>query len=367
MPKAQHYDLHAVIDGFLQQGSFQESRATGDGHINDTYIVTTTLGDEVFYYIVQRINHHVFQKPWEVMENIIQVTEHIQHKLYATAGDVLRGTLRFIQAKTGQYFVIDRDGNYWRCYHYVDGARSYRMLENAQMFYHVGKGFGLFQQYLSDYPAETLHETIPMFHHTRNRYKNFLHAIEMDAVGRGKTVQAEIAQLLNWENLTGLLLDQHAQGILPLRVTHNDTKVNNVLLDDVTKEAVCVIDLDTVMPGLAAYDFGDAIRVGASTAEEDERDLSKVDFDLDLFEAFTKGFLNGTGGLLTSAEVNSLPTGALVMTLENALRFLTDYLNGDTYFKIAYADHNLVRCRTQIRMVERMEANWDKMQNIMNR
>jgi len=343
-----------------------DCRATGDGHINDTYRIITSDEAVCESYIVQRINHHVFKKPWEVMDNIIHVTEHIGRKL-AQTGDTRRATLRFVPTKDGTYYLIDKNGNYWRCYHYVDGARSYQMLESPQMFYQVGEAFGSFQQYLADYPAQTLHETIPMFHHTKNRYKNFVEAVEKDVCGRANTVKAEIEALLSRENLTGLLLCGLENGTLPLRVTHNDTKVNNVLLDDKTKQGVCVIDLDTVMPGLAAYDFGDAVRVGASTAQEDETDVSKVGFDLELYSAFARGFLDGTGGLLTKAETESLPAGALVMTYENGLRFLTDYLSGDTYFKIAYPEHNLVRCRTQIRMVECMEREWDRMMTVITR
>lgn len=367
MPQAKSYDLRAVVSGFQLNGSYLDSRATGDGHINDTYKVTMRDDDTVSPYIVQRINHHVFTKPWEVMDNIIRVTDHIAGKIGAVSDADRRGTLRFVPAKDGKYYLQDADGNYWRCYHYVDHARSYQLLENDRMFYHVGEAFGSFQRYLADYPAHTLHETIPMFHHTLNRLKNFKDAIANDICGRAAEVQPEIEALLSRAHIAGLLLEGLESGRLPLRVTHNDTKVNNVLLDDETMKGVCVIDLDTVMPGLAAYDFGDAIRVGASTAQEDERDVSKVGFDLSRYEAFAKGFIDGTGGLLTKAEIESLPTGALMMTYENGLRFLTDYLNGDTYFKIAYPDHNLVRCRTQIRMVECMEQQMDRMMELVMR
>ena len=361
------YDLLQVANGFQIKGTYVESHATGDGHINDTYKVKTKDNTSVYNYIIQRINHHVFKKPWEVMDNIIHVTEHIAKKLELAGDGVRQATLRFIPAKDGKFYLMDAAGNYWRCYYFVGGARSYQMLESPGMFYNVGEEFGSFQRYLADYPAETLHETIPMFHNTQNRFRNFVEAVEADSCNRAYGVKEEIEKLLARESLTGKLLDGLKDGTLPLRVTHNDTKVNNVLLDDETKKGVCVIDLDTVMPGLAAYDFGDAIRVGASTAAEDEKDVSKVGFDMELFTAFAHGFIDGTGGLLTKAEIESLPAGALLMTYENGLRFLTDYLSGDTYFKIAYPDHNLVRCRTQIRMVECMESAWDQMMNIVRR
>ena len=363
MPQAKCHDLKTVAGGFCLSGTYLDSYATGDGHINDTYRVVTTEEN----YIVQRINHHVFTKPWEVMENIIGVTEHLAKKFELLSDGVRRETLRFVSAKDGKFYLQDQNGNYWRCYHFVDDARSYQMLESNEMFYNVGEAFGSFQRFLTDYPARTLHETIPMFHHTENRFRNFVDAVEKDICNRAGTVKPEIEALLARESDTGLLLSGLDSGRLPLRVTHNDTKVNNVLLDIHTQKGVCVIDLDTVMPGLAAYDFGDAIRVGASTAQEDERDVSKVGFDLSRYEAFAHGFIDGTAGLLTKAEVESLPAGALLMTYENGLRFLTDYLNGDTYFKIAYTDHNLVRCRTQIRMVECMEQQMDRMTEIVMR
>jgi len=366
MDKSVKYNLQEVIGSFRPDCGYVSGEVNGCGHINDTFRVTVReAGGAQRLYTVQRINHHVFKKPWEVMENITRVTSYLSEKIRACGGDPTRGTLHFLQASDGKSFHVDAEGNYWRCYDYVDGARTYQILEGEGMFYNVGTAFGRFQRFLSDYPADSLHETIPLFHHTRNRMKNFREALAADVCGRAKEVEYEIGEILRREADTSLLVDMLEKGTLPLKVTHNDTKVNNVLIDDETKQGICVIDLDTVMPGLAAYDFGDAVRVGASTAEEDERDLEKVNFDLALYEAFARGFIDGTGGLLSSDEIDSLPVGARMMTFENGIRFLTDYLSGDTYFKISCPDHNLVRCRTQLRMLAHMEAAADRMLEVV--
>ena len=360
------YNINEVISGFVRGERVIKACPFGSGHINDTYLVKTETPDGTEHkYTVQRINHHVFLKPWEVMENIINVTGYLAKKISDDGGDASRGTLSFINCADGKSYFMDADGNYWRCYNFVDNAVTYQVLESGKMFYNVGEAFGHFQKYLADYPADTLHETIPMFHDTKNRLKNLKEAVAKDVCGRLKEVEPELEEIMKRESAAGELLDMLDAGILPLKVTHNDTKVNNVLIDNDTKLGICVIDLDTVMPGLAAYDFGDAIRVGACTAEEDEKDLSKVNFDINMYSCFANGFIDGTSGLLSRAEIESLPAGAKIMTLENAIRFLTDYLSGDTYFKIHRPEHNLDRCRTQLRMVKHFEDNYSEMMRIV--
>ncbi len=361
-----NYKIEAVINGFVRGKTVVKASPFGCGHINDTYLVVAHDESGAEYkYTIQRINHHVFLKPWEVMENITNVTRYLAKKITAAGGDASRETLSFLHCADGKSYYVDDDGNYWRCYSFVDDAVTYQVLESGEMFYNVGEAFGRFQKYLSDYPADTLHETIPMFHDTRNRLKDLKGAVKNDTVGRLKEVEPELEEILKREDDAGALLDMLNAGVLPLKVTHNDTKVNNVLVDKSTKQCICVIDLDTVMPGLAAYDFGDAIRVGACTAQEDEKELSKVNFDIEMYSCFANGFIKGTDGLLTDAEIESLPVGAKIMTLENGIRFLTDYLNGDTYFKIHRPEHNLDRCRTQLRMVKHMEDNFPEMQRIV--
>ena len=327
----------------------------GSGHINRTFLVTTDTGDR---YILQCLSSVAFHDIPGLMDNIIRVTQHIAAK--ASGKD---STLHFLPADSGLYYHLDETGAYWRSYRYVD-AICIQLPETPADFYQSAVAFGTFQNQLSDFPAETLKETIPNFHNTPDRYRIFREKIAEDPCGRAKTVQAEIEFYLSREEAGGALQRMLSQGILPLRVTHNDTKLNNVLLDEKTRKAVCVIDLDTVMPGLSAFDFGDSIRFGASTAAEDERDLDKVSMNLDLFHTYTEGFVSSCPGLL-SAERAALPLGAKIMTLECGMRFLTDYLDGDHYFKTACPDHNLVRSRTQMKLVTDMEEKWSKMERIV--
>lgn len=262
---------------------------------------------------------------------------------------------------------MDSEGEYWRAYKFITGATSYDAVETPEDFYQSAVSFGNFQRLLAEYPAETLHETIEGFHDTKARFAVFKKAVEEDACGRAASVQKEIDFVLAHEDVANVFGDMLAKGELPLRVTHNDTKLNNIMIDDETRKGICVIDLDTVMPGLAMNDFGDSIRFGASTAAEDEQDLSKVSCDMGLFEIYTKGYIEGCGGRLTEKEIEMLPMGAKVMTFECGMRFLTDYLEGDHYFKIHREGHNLDRCRTQFKLVEDMEAKWDTMQEIVKK
>ena len=333
-----------------------DCHAFGHGHINNTFRITTETGSE---YVLQRINKYVFKKPIWVMSNASAVTNYLRSRV-----EDPRMTLHFIPAKDGRYYHKTPDGEYWRMYDFVGGF-SLDTPESDEDFYQSALAFGRFQELLSDFPASSLFEIIPNFHNTVDRYKLFKESVAIDCVGRAASVQKDIDFLLEREELGSTLQKMLDAGILPLRVTHNDTKLNNVLLDTVTRKSLCVLDLDTVMPGSSLYDFGDSIRFGAATAAEDEPDTSKMSLDLHLFEVYTRGYLEAAPSL-TDLEVLLLPMGALVMTLELAIRFLTDYLDGDLYFsKIAYADHNLVRARSQMALVADMQKKWTQMNLIV--
>ena len=355
----------AVIPEFQLEGKLQECIPFGNGHINDTYRLTFETERGIRRYILQRMNTSIFTKPKELMENIEGVTNWLKKKIAATGGDVERETLNLVLTKDGKNSHVDAPGNYWRAFLYVEGATSYDQVKNDRDFYESAVAFGRFQGLLSDYPAKTLHETIEKFHDTVDRFAKFRAALDADVCGRAALVQPEIRFVLEREAFAHTLVDLQAAGKLPLRVTHNDTKLNNIMIDDVSGKGICVIDLDTVMPGLSVNDFGDSIRFGASTAAEDEQDLSKVSCDLHLFEVYTKGFIEGCAGALTETELAMLPVGARMMTFECGMRFLTDYLEGDHYFKIHRENHNLDRCRTQFRLVADMEEKEKEMQKIV--
>lgn len=341
---------------FQTDGAPVDCKAFGHGHINNTFCVTTDTGSK---YVLQRINKYVFKNPIRVMANTSSVTNYLRQRV-----EDPRMTLHFIPAKDGKYYHKGCDGEFWRMYDFVGGF-TLDMPESDEDFYQSALAFGRFQELLSDYPADTLYEIIPNFHNTTDRYVQFKESVEMDLVGRAEEVQEDIQFLLKREEAGSILQKMLTAGILPLRVTHNDTKLNNVLLDTATRKSLCVLDLDTVMPGSSLYDFGDSIRFGAATAAEDEPDTSKMSLDLHLFEVYTKGFLEAAPSL-SNMEVAMLPLGALVMTLELAVRFLKDYLDGDLYFsKIAYPEHNLVRARSQMALVADMEKKWTQMNLIV--
>ena len=331
----------------------------GEGHINDTFMVWRE--DHSKRFILQRINTDTFTNPVGLMENVCGVTRHLRAKILAEGGDPARETLNVIPTLSGSTCYLDADGGAWRAYDFVEDTICLQQVGSEADFRTVAETLGKFQNQLADYPASILHETIARFHDTPNRYANFEKALAADALGRAKNITSEIEFIHAREQDCHVLQDQLAAGEIPLRVTHNDTKINNVLIDAATGKGICVIDLDTVMPGLSAYDFGDSIRFGANHSAEDERDLSKVNFDLGLFEVYTKGFLEGCGGILTPAELEYLPWGAKLMTLECGIRFLTDYLEGDHYFAVHRAGQNLDRCRTQFKLVSDMERCWDDM------
>ena len=335
----------------------------GEGHINDTFVVWRA--DHTKRFILQRINTDTFTDPAGLMENICGVTRHLRTKIQAEGGDPRRECLNVIPTLSGAAYYIDSEGNAWRAYDFVENTVCLQQVGCEADFRTVAETLGKFQNQLADYPASTLHETIARFHDTPNRYANFEKALAADALGRAKTIAPEIAFIHAREKDCHVLLDQLAAGEIPLRVTHNDTKINNVLLDEATGKGICVIDLDTVMPGLSAYDFGDSIRTGANDCAEDEPDQSKVHFDLHLYEVFAKGYLSTAGSTMHTAEKKSLAWGAKLMTLECGIRFLTDYLEGDHYFRIARPNHNLDRARTQFTLVRQMEDVFDQMTAIV--
>ena len=330
------------------------------GNINQSYRLDMGEGAHAPHYVLQRINTVAFKDPAALMENIGLVTSHIRASYEAEGMDPDRRVLSFAKASNGTLLYTDPEGGAWRAYVYVDDVTAYNSIESAELFYEAGRGFGEFQTRLSNFPAEKLSETIPGFHNTARRYETFLASVERDVAGRVAELSEEISFFNTRKGLMSSIVERLG-GELPLRVTHNDTKLNNVLMDNATGKALCVIDLDTVMPGSALYDYGDAVRFGACTAAEDEPDTSKIGFDMTLFEAFTKGFVSATAGNLTDTEIKLLPLGIAVITCELALRFLTDYIDGDVYFKTAYEGHNLVRARAQMKLLTEVEAKLDDM------
>ena len=342
---------------FRLDGTPMECQVFGHGHINHTLKITTDTGAE---YVLQRINTYVFKEPVRLMENVSAVTDFLRRRV-----EDPRHALHFLLTHDGKYYHVDEEGQYWRCYDFVGGF-CLDLPETDEDFYQSAIAFGRFQTLLSDFPAETLYETIPEFHNTTDRYRLFKESVALDAAGRAADVREDIDFLLEREDLACTLQNMRQDKLLPLRVTHNDTKLNNVLLDKATRKALCVLDLDTVMPGLSLYDFGDSIRFGAATAEEDEQDLSKMELNLHLFEVYTKGYLEAATAM-TETEIAMLPMGALAVTLELATRFLKDYLDGDLYFKTAYPTHNLVRARTQMKLAYDMQKKWEDMNRIVAR
>lgn len=330
------------------------------GHINSTFFVKCASGR----YIAQKIKKGVFKDPAAIMKNAVGVTDHIRAKLAACGGDVQNSALQFIK-NNGRYYHIDENGEYWRAYQYVDGV-CYDKCDTPALFTRVGAAFGNFQNQLADYDISTLHETIPNFHNTEKRYEAFEAAVAADICGRAAACAAEIEFIRARRKDCSFIVDGLASGLFPLRVTHNDTKPNNVIMDKNTGEGLCVIDLDTVMPGSLLYDFGDAIRFGASSATEDETNLDKVFVRVDMFEAYTKGFVTSLSKRITKEELRALPEGARILTLEQGMRFLTDYLQGDTYFRIHHEGHNLERTRTQLKLVADMEEKRPLLQAIVD-
>ena len=334
---------------FATEGTVIRCVPFGSGHINGTWLVVT---NRPHLYILQNVNTSIFRDPAGLMNNIIRVTGHLRKK-----DPDPRHVLNLVKLRDGRDYILTPENGLWRMYEYVTGGVCLDRAESPADFRNSGLAFGTFQRMMADFPAEQLAETIPGFHDTPARFRALRDALREDRAGRAKRVQPEADFLLEREAWAGRLQAMLKSGDLPLRVTHNDTKLNNVMLDEETRQPLCILDLDTVMPGLAGMDFGDSIRYGASTAEEDEPDTEKVHLDLDLYKAYAEGFLSACGDSLTANEQETLPDGARTITLENAARFLTDYLNGDTYYHIDRPDHNLDRTRTQIAMIRDMEEN----------
>lgn len=355
--------LRAVAAAFDFEGRVERIEYPyGEGHINDTALLW--VGAErggPRRFIIQRINRYVFKEPQRVMDNLAGVTAHLRAKIAAAGGDPERETLTVWPTRAGEACHVDAEGEFWRAFAFIEGSVTLQRARTLEEFTTVAKSFGRFLLQLSDYPVEELHETIPNFHHTPSRYRNFVASLKADRCGRAALCREESRFLLAREADCRVLVEQSEAGLLPLRVTHNDTKINNVLLDEKTGEGLCVIDLDTVMPGLTAHDIGDAIRFGASTAAEDEVNLSRVNFDFERYKAYVEAFLSVVGEELSAPERESLAWGARLLTLETALRFLGDFLDGDVYFHVSHPSHNLERARNQIKLLQGMEARWEDM------
>jgi len=353
-----------LTEEVLRAFAFQPNagyRPFGAGHINDTFLVESPEKTQ----ILQRINKAVFPSPENIMDNISRVTAFITRKVALRGGNPDREVMQIIKTVNGELYFTDQAGDYWRGVKFIDNTEAYETVTDIDMLAKAGYAFGDFQNLLKDFPAGELHEIIRDFHNTPVRLAQLRRAVSENRAGRLHSVQEEIEFALRHETDCRHLTDLLQSGELPLKVTHNDTKMSNVLIDKDTSEAVCIIDLDTIMPGLTAYDFGDSIRAGATTAAEDESDLEKVRFSIPLYQAYTKGFLSAAGDSLTEKELDTLPIGAKLMTLEVGMRFLADYLNGDIYFKTAYETHNLVRARNQFKLVTEMEKSMDEMLDII--
>ncbi len=356
------YDVPAIAGRFDLPGSFRSAEPYGTGHINDTFAVTHEYDGRTVRYIVQRINHNVFHTPVAVMENVGRVTRHLRDRLAAAgADDIDRRTLTLLPTRTGDDYHSDDGGNVWRAFSFIEAARTCDTIESTDQAFQTGRAFGQFQRLLADLPEPRLHETIPNFHHSRSRFEAFRTAVDEDPLGRVALAGPEIEFAFTNESMVDVLLDLHAAGEIPERVTHNDTKLNNVMIDDASREAICVIDLDTVMPGLALYDFGDMVRTATSPAEEDEQDLSKVTMRMPMFEALASGYVGSLGGVLTAKEKELLPFAGRLITFECGLRFLADFLVGDVYFKVHREGHNLDRARTQFELVRSIMRHKDAM------
>jgi len=359
-------DFAQLAEQFRFEGEFVEASPYGSGHINDTYAARFRQGNGgTRRYIIQRINHNVFKRPDYVMHNMERVTRHMRDRIIAADGDPMRETITLVPTIDEKAYYKSLSGEYWRAYHFIEGARAYQKAENPELPYRAARAFGRFLNLVNDLPPDQLYDTIPDFHHTPKRFHAFAQALENDPQNRARDVKSEIDFVLNRSGETTVLTSLVASGEMPKRITHNDTKFDNVMIDNETGEGICVIDLDTVMGGLAVFDFGDSVRIGVSTGAEDEPDTSKVSLNLDIFDRLAQGFLEETHEFLTPAEVDHLAFGAKLITFEQGIRFLTDYLDGDLYYKTHRPRHNLDRCRTQFRLVSEMERNFDDMLQII--
>ena len=359
-------DFPAVISRFRAWGDLVSVKPHGSGHINDTFKVEFGMAGRPVHYLLQRINHTIFKDPPAMMENILRVTNHLRMKLkQGGCADVTRHSMCVVMARDGKTCYHDPNGNWWRMYLFVEGARTHDRIQDVKQAFEVARAYARFQMMLADLPPPRLHDTIPNFHNTPMRLAALRDVIQRDPCNRGKDVAEQIDFVEQRASLCGRLLDRQARGEIPERITHNDTKLNNVMLDEKTNEGVCVVDLDTVMPGLVLYDFGDMVRSATAAALEDEHDMSKVGMRIDMFEALARGYLS-EATFLNAAEREELVFSARLITLMIGMRFLTDYLQGDTYFKIKRPQHNYDRCRGQFKMVQCMEQQEETMQRIVD-
>lgn len=354
-------EMRAIYNKFETTSPFDSYGVYGEGNINRTFWAEGKDGSQ---YIVQKVNTNVFKNPVALMDNMVGITEFLKKKIVERGGDVERETLNIVLTKDGKTYYEDVKGGFWRMTNFVKDTVAYQSVEKAGLLYEVARSFGRFQELLSDYPADTLFETIPDFHNTAKRYKAFETALSDDIAHRAEGVQKEIAKLKKYAPRASIIVDKLASGEIPTRVTHNDTKLNNILMDKATDKGVCVIDLDTVMPGSLLYDFGDSVRFAANNGAEDDKDLSRVWIRTELYEEYVSGFLAGVGDSIITEEIKLLPMSVFILTYELALRFMTDYLNGDTYFKLNYPEHNLIRTRAQIKLMEDIDSKLDKLMKI---
>ncbi len=357
--------LRDLMYKFAVYGDFLIATPFGMGNVNDTFQVTFDQGGVRLHYILQRINRNVFHNPVGVMENIDRVTSHILKKVRTARMETKKRTLRLLRDYDNKPYVQDENGDYWRAYVFIENARAYEVLETPEQAYRIAMAFGEFQKQLVDLPGGRLNETIPDFHNTPKRFERLEEAVREDVCGRAASVAAEIDFALSLKEEAGTLLRLNESGDIPERITHNDTKSNNILIDDLSGEGVCVLDLDTVMPGLSLYDFGDMVRSATNSAGEDEVDCDKVWMRFDLYEALYKGFLTAADGFMTSAEKENLPLAGKIITTEIGIRFLTDYLEGDTYFKIRRPLHNIERCRNQFKLVRSISEQMPEMMKLL--
>jgi thiamine kinase-like enzyme len=365
-PVKKMYDLKEIFECFCTEGTFLEGGPYGSGHIHDTFKVET-VEPEKDDYILQRLNNRIFKNIPELQNNIERVTNHLHHKYLAIPGsNVKRESLTLMPAKNGNSWIQDKEGNYWRMYIFITNHRSYNIVDSPGKAFEGGKAIGKFQAMLSDLPGEPLFETIPFFHDIEKRLVTFNRTVKANPINRAEKATKEIRFVLDRAEEMRIILHLGREGKIPLRITHNDTKFNNILLDE-NDRALCVIDLDTVMPGYVHYDFGDAIRTAANIAAEDEKELLKVKMDIELFKAYAEGYLSETRSTLNDVEKEYLAFAPRLITYIIALRFLTDYIDGDNYFKIHHEHHNLQRAKAQLKLVESMEGQYSEMQNIIRK
>ncbi|MBR5895762.1 MAG: aminoglycoside phosphotransferase family protein [Akkermansia sp.] len=358
-----------IGDQFAISGEFLYGEELCNGHINTTYRACYLTEDGVKErYILQRINDYVFKDPVMVMKNVEKVTRHIRWKTMRRRKNTAGQPLTLYPARGGRNYInLPEEGGMWRCYNNIEGTHTYDVVENTRQAYQAGNAFGSFQELISDMNPEDLRESIPDFHNTPKRYEALLRSVEADVIGRAVNCEAELAMLKTWSPMFSRLVDMQAAGELPTRITHNDTKINNVMLDEETDEAVCVIDLDTVMPGLALYDFGDMVRTATCTASEDEEDLSQVVMQMPFFESLAEGYLDAAHDFLTQNEIDQLAFAGWLITTEIGMRFLTDYLDGDKYFRIEKPEHNLIRARNQFALARSIQTNLPRMEKYIRR